>query len=74
MSNRVRHALLLIFQLSEVSVPQRLFQGVKAPRPKGAFTPFMGEPMTMKTGNRFVLRLQTHPLLDRPEIDMLHVT
>ena len=36
-----------------------------------AFIPFVVEPMTMKTVNRCALRLRTHPLLDRPEIDML---
>ena len=39
----VRHSRWLIFQLSEVWVPRRLFKGA--------------------------LRLQTHLLLDRPEID-----
>ena len=60
----VRHARRLIFQLSEVSVPQRLFQGVALSsmrvHPTGG-----GPALKTKTDKKGGLRLQTHPLLDR---------
>ena len=91
------HSRRLIFQLSEVSVPRRLFQGsVGSYRPviagaklrEGITTilprgralqgvglssmrlhPIGGGPKTTKMDKKHGSRQETHPLLDRPEID-----
>ena len=96
----VRHSRRLIFQLSEVSVPRRLFQGVldrigrlspiiagaklregiNTILPRGRalqgvglssmrFHPIGGGPKTTKMDKKHGSRQETHPSLDRPEID-----
>ena len=63
----VRHARRLIFQLSEVSVPRRLFQGVGLSSMR--FHPTGGEPKATKTDKKHGSRQEPHPLLDRPAIE-----
>ena len=93
----VRHARRLIFQLSEVSVPRRLFRGSAGSHrpviagaklrenattilPRGRalqgvglssmrFHPIGGGPKTTKMDKKHGSRQESHPLLDRPEID-----
>ena len=93
----VRHSRRLIFQLSEVSVPRRLFQGVLdrigpviagaklregittiLPRGRALqgiglssmrFHPIGGGPKTTKRDKKHGSRQETHPLLERPEIE-----
>ena len=63
----VRHARRLIFQLSEVSVPRRLFQGVGLSSMR--FHPIVGGPKTTKMDKKHGSWQESHPLLDRPEFD-----